>query len=240
MAQIRVQRIVQQAGLTSRRQAERWIEAGRVTVNGRPIMLGTLADPRRDTVAVDGIAISKDVRPATYLALYKPAGYTTSLRDSHAQHLITDLVPPKFGRLFPVGRLDKDSEGIILLTNDGWLAHRLMHPSHGVEKIYEVWVKGFPKRSHLERMRQGIVLDDGMARPDRVDVLRRQDDLTLLRVILHEGHKREIRRIFDSIGHPVERLVRIQYGNISVRGLEAGRYRPLTHREVRELKTLVT
>jgi 23S rRNA pseudouridine2605 synthase len=240
MPAIRVQRIVQQAGLASRRQAEAWIEAGRVTVNGRPIALGASADPVRDTIAVDGVAISRAAHPQTYLALYKPSGYTTSLRDRHAEHLITDLVPAKFGRLFPVGRLDRDSEGLILLTNDGSLAHRLMHPSHGVEKVYEVWVKGFPKKSHLERMRQGIMLEDGQARPDRVDVLRREGGLTVLRVILHEGHKREIRRIFDTIGHPVERLVRIQYGNISVRGLEVGRYRPLTHREVRELTALVT
>lgn len=239
MTTMRVQRIVQQAGLSSRREAEAWIQSGRVTVNGRPIALGASADPARDTVAVDGVTIKTAKRPLTYLAMYKPAGYTTSLRDRHAAHLITEIVPRKFGRLFPIGRLDRDSEGLILLTNDGALAHRLMHPAHGVEKVYEVWVTGVPKKTHLERMRHGIMLEDGQARPDRVDVVRREDGRTVLRVILHEGRKREIRRIFNSIGHPVERLVRVRYGNISVRGLESGGYRPLTHREVRELKALV-
>ncbi len=239
MPAMRVQRILQKAGLTSRREAERWIAVGRVTVNGQPIGLGALADPERDRVAVDGRPVLLPAVPPVYLALYKPRGYTTSLADRHATHLISELVPQRFGRLFPVGRLDRDSEGLILLTNDGDLAQALMHPSHGVEKVYEVWVRGVPKKSHLQRMRDGIQLDDGKARPDRVDVLRREKDRALIRVVLHEGRKREIRRIFDRIGHPVQQLVRTRYGNITIGGLEPGHPRPLTHREVRELKALV-
>ncbi len=239
MPAMRVQRILQKAGLTSRREAERWIAAGRVTVNGQPTGLGASADPERDRVAVDGRPVLLPTVPPVYLALYKPRGYTTSLADRHAAHLISELVPQRFGRLFPVGRLDRESEGLILLTNDGDLAQALMHPSHGVEKVYEVWVRGVPKKSHLQRMRDGIQLDDGKARPDRVDVLRRENDRALIRVVLHEGRKREIRRIFDRIGHPVQQLVRTRYGNITIGGLEPGHPRPLTHREVRELKALV-
>ena len=236
---VRVQRILQQAGLASRRQAEEWIAQGRVTVNGQEAHVGDSADPEHDALALDGraVVISKEER--VYLALHKPRGYTTSLKDRHAEHLITELLPQKYGRLFPIGRLDRDSEGLILFTNDGALAHVLMHPSGGVRKVYDVWVKGAPRRSHLERMRKGIVLDDGLAKPDRVDIIRREKDRTLLKIILHEGRKREVRRIFDSVGHPVEQLIRTRYGNISIEGLEPGRSRPLTHREVRELKALV-
>ncbi len=236
---VRVQRILQQAGLASRRQAEEWIAQGRVTVNGEAVRLGASADPQKDALSLDGRAVEISREKPIYLALYKPRGYTTSLRDRHAQHLITELLPQKHGRLFPVGRLDRDSEGLLLVTNDGEVAHMLMHPSGGVQKVYQVWVKGVPRRSHLERIRNGIVLDDGLAKPDRVDIVRREADRTLLRMVLHEGRKREIRRIFDSIGHPVEQLVRIRYGNISLEGLNPGSSRPLSNREVRELKALV-
>lgn len=237
---IRVQRILQQAGLASRRAAEEWIRAGRVTVNGRRIELGEAADPTEDQIAVDGKSISLEEKPHVYLALHKPPGYTTSLKDRHAQHLISELIPKKFGRLFPVGRLDRDSEGLILLTNDGVLAHALMHPSKGITKVYEVWVEGVPRKSHLERMRRGIMLDDGLARADRVDLVKKGEGRSLLRMALHEGKKREVRRIFDSVGHPVVQLTRVQYGNIRLEGLDPGRSRPLTHREVRELKALLS
>jgi 23S rRNA pseudouridine2605 synthase len=237
---IRVQRILQQAGLASRRAAEEWIRAGRVTVNGRRIELGESADPTKDDIAVDGKPVHLEDKPNLYLALHKPPGYTTSLKDRHAEHLISELIPQKFGRLFPVGRLDRDSEGLILLTNDGVMAHALMHPSKGITKVYEVWVEGVPRKSHLERMRRGIMLDDGLAQADRVDVVKKAEGRTLLRIALHEGRKREVRRIFDSIGHPVVQLTRVQYGNIRLEGLDPGRSRPLTNREVRELKALLS
>lgn len=236
---VRVQRIVQQAGMASRRTAEEWVRAGRVRVNGQPVELGATADPAIDTITVDGKPVRLESRPLVYLALHKPPGYTTSLKDRHADHLIAALIPPKFGRLFPVGRLDRDSEGIILLTNDGQLAHALMHPSTGIEKVYEVSVEGIPRKAHLDRMRRGIELEDGPAKPDEVRLLRRDQGQALLRVTLHEGRKREVRRIFDSIGHPVKRLVRVRFGNITLEGLDAGKSRPLTHREVRELKDLI-
>ncbi len=239
MALLRVQRIIQQAGLGSRRQAEAWIKAGRVTIDGIKAQLGDLADPDQQKVAVDSRPVIPRSEPLAYLALYKPRGYTTSMKDRHAEHLITELIPRKFGRVFPVGRLDKESEGLIILTNDGVLAHALMHPSREVKKVYDVWVKGIPKKSHLERMRQGIALEDGPARPDVVELISRREGRALIRVVLHEGKNREIRRIFDSIGHGVEELIRIRYANIGLNNLEPGQFRPLTHREVRELKAVV-
>lgn len=236
---IRVQRILQQAGLASRREAEEWILRGRVTVNGQKAELGMLADPNEDQISLDGRPISAKQRAMIYLALHKPAGYTTSLKDRHAEHLVTELVPGKYGRVFPVGRLDRDSEGLLLLTNDGALAHALMHPSSGIQKIYEVWVQGIPGKSHLERMRHGIELEDGLALADKVDLLTKNEGRALLRVTLHEGRKREVRRIFDSIGHPVYRLTRVAFGNIRLAGLAKGKMKPLTNREVRELKELV-
>lgn len=236
---IRVQRILQQAGLASRRTAEEWVKAGRVAINGQRAELGAAADPSRDTVTVDGRPVKIDDRPPICVALHKPPGYTTSMKDRHAEHLISELIPPKYGRLFPVGRLDRDSEGLILLTNDGVLAHALMHPTSGIQKVYEVWVEGVPRKSHLERMRHGIELEDGTAKPDRVDLIKKENGRALLRVTLHEGRKREVRRLFDSIGHSVQQLVRVQFGNIKLEGLEPGRSRPLSNREVRELRELV-
>ena len=235
MAAIRVQRIIQQAGLGSRRQAEAWIEAGRVTVDGRKAQLGDQVDPEQHQIAVDGQPVTLRSAPLAYLVLYKPRGYTTSMKDRHAEHLITELIPRKFGRLFPVGRLDKESEGLIILTNDGVLAHALMHPSHGVKKVYDVWVKGIPKKSHLERMRQGVVLEDGPSTPDAVDLIARREGRALIRVVLHEGKKREIRRIFDSIGHSVDELIRVRYANIGLDNLEPGQFRPSPGPESRAL-----
>ncbi|MCY0877617.1 MAG: pseudouridine synthase [Firmicutes bacterium] len=236
---IRVQRILQQAGLGSRRQSEAWIQQGRVAVNGRTASLGDLADPTVDRITFDGEPVKSATPRPVYLAFHKPPGVTTTLRDPHAEHVVAEYVPAQYGRVFPVGRLDRDSEGLLLLTNDGMLAHALMHPKNQVPRVYEVWVKGIPRHNHLERMRRGIVLEDGMAKPDDVRLVRKLEDEAVLRVTLHEGRKREVRRLFQSIGHPVMRLRRIQYGNIRLEGLEPGAVRPLTPREVQELKGMI-
>ncbi|AEJ39742.1 pseudouridine synthase [Sulfobacillus acidophilus TPY] len=235
---LRIQRIIQQAGLASRRQAEEWIQAGRVTVNGHVASLGETADPDHDTILVDGQPIRLQPR-WIYLALHKPAGYTTSLADRHAEHLISELIPAKYGRVFPVGRLDRDTSGLILLTNDGALAFQLLHPAYRIPKVYEAWVKGKPRESHLERLRRGIRLADGPAYPEDIRILRKEPDRTLIRLTLREGKKREVRRIFETIGHPVLELKRIQFGNILLEGLTEGSIRPLTHHEIKELKQLV-
>lgn len=238
MPKLRVQRILQQAGLASRRTAEEWIAQGRVTVDGRRVEVGARADPERETIALDGIPVTPRPAPPAYVLLNKPSGYTTSLKDRHAEHLVSELIPARFGRLFPVGRLDRESQGLLLMTNDGQLAHALMHPARHIPKVYEVWVKGVPHAAHLQRLRRGIMLDEGPATLDSVEVLRRESGRSLIRVVLHEGKKREVRRIFDSVGHPVEQLVRVRYGTLSIQGLESGHCRPLTNREVRELKAL--
>ncbi|AUW93645.1 MAG: rRNA pseudouridine synthase [Sulfobacillus thermosulfidooxidans] len=236
----RLQKIIAQAGLCSRREAEEWIAAGRVQVNHRTATLGESADVATDQITVDG-RLLKPTGERWYLAINKPVGYTTSLKDRHAEHLITELIPKRFGRMFPVGRLDRDTSGLILVTNDGYLAHRLMHPSYHVPKIYEVWIKGIPGRNHVARIEHGIELDDGVARPQSVQIIRSEkaNDRTLLRLTLTEGRKREVRRIFEAIGHPVLELRRVAFGPLSIEGLEEGRTRPLTHREVKMLYSLV-
>lgn len=240
MMAARLQKIIAQAGLCSRREAEEWIAAGRVKVNDKTATVGESADPDADRITVDGRPLQTRAE-RWYLAVNKPAGYTTSLKDRHAEHLITELIPKRFGRVFPVGRLDRDTSGLILLTNDGYLAHRLMHPSYHVAKIYEVWIKGVPGRNHVARIEHGIELDDGVARPQSVQIIRsdKAHDRTLLRMTLTEGKKREIRRIFEAIGHPVLELRRVAFGPLSVEGLDEGRSRPLSHREVKTLYSLV-
>lgn len=234
---VRVQTVLQQAGLCSRRTAEDWVRAGRVTVNGVPAQIGQRVG-RSDQVAVDGrpvgVAAAKQ-----YWLLYKPGGYTTSLKDRHADHLVTELLPPGLGRLFPVGRLDRDSEGLLLMTNDGALAFALTHPRFGVEKVYEAWVKGVPRRHHLERIQRGIALEDGWARTESAQIVNAEGDRALLRLVLHEGKKREVRRIMEAVGHPVEKLTRVRFGGLTLEGLEPGQARPLTRPEVRELYALV-
>lgn len=233
----RLQRILAEAGITSRRKAEDLIAAGRVQVNGAVAHVGQSADPSTDTILVDGQALPKQDR--IYFLLNKPPGYTTSLADRHAQHLVTELLPPNGRRVFPVGRLDRDSSGLLLLTNDGWLAHRLMHPRYRIPKVYEAWVEGRPGRTHIERLIDGIVLDEGPARAEAVRVIKVQGGNSLVRITLKEGKKREVRRMFMLLGHPVLELTRVEYAGLTIDGLEEGRARPLQLREVRALYDLV-
>jgi 23S rRNA pseudouridine2605 synthase len=235
----RLQRLLAQAGLGSRRQMEAWIRAGRVTVNGRVAMLGTQVDPAVDRVTVDGRAVPLP-RPAfRYYLLYKPEGYTTSLADPHAERLVTELFPRDGARLFPVGRLDRDTSGALLLTNDGWLAHRLMHPRFRVPKVYEAWVEGHPGPEALKRLRRGVTLAEGPARAQSVTVLERTPGSARVQLVLTEGRKREVRRLLQIIGHPVRRLVRTAYAGITLEGLRPGAVRPLTPDEVAALYRIV-
>lgn len=234
---VRIQTVLQKAGLCSRRTAEDWVRAGRVTVNGAQAQIGQRVDPS-DQVALDGRIVDATV-PKRYWVLYKPAGYTTSLKDRHAAHLVTELLPSGLGRLFPVGRLDRESEGLLVMTNDGALAFALTHPRFEVEKVYEAWVKGVPRRHHLDRIQRGIALGDGFARTKGAQVLKVEGDRALLRLVLNEGKKREVRRLMEAVGHPVEQLTRVRFGSITLAGLKPGEARPLTHREVKELYALV-
>jgi 23S rRNA pseudouridine2605 synthase len=226
----RLQKVLAQAGLGSRRHCEELIEDGLVTVNGELATLGDKVDPETDRIEVEGVAIG--TRPGlVYYLLNKPAGVVTSAGDPHGRRSVTDLVPAE-PRVFPVGRLDQDTEGLLLLTNDGDLTHRLTHPSFGVEKEYVAEVEGQPSRGSVRKLREGVELDDGITAPAKATLV----EPNVVRITIHEGRNRQIRRMCETVGHPVIRLVRTRIGPIVDRGLAPGEWRPLTSDEVRALE----
>jgi pseudouridine synthase len=229
----RLQKVMAAAGLGSRRKCESIIEAGRVKVNGRPARLGDRVDTGRDRVEVDGIPLDLDV-DRKYFLLNKPAGYITTVRDYRKRPTVMDLIHEK-ERLFPVGRLDKDTRGLLLITNDGYLAQKLTHPSHGVEKTYTVEAEGYLTQQGLSRLRKGIRLEEGVTEPARVKVLARKGDRCILEITVHEGKKRQIRRMCAAVGLKVKDLIRNRLGPLDLKGLEEGGYRPLTSQETRKL-----
>ena len=230
---IRLQKVLAQAGLGSRRTCEELIERRRVRVNGEVAVLGRRVDPEVDVVEVNGAQIG--VKPGlVHYLLHKPVGVITTALDPQGRPTVVSLVPAE-PRVFPVGRLDSDSEGLLLLTNDGDLTHRLTHPSFGIDKEYLVEVEGTPTRGALSRLRDGIDLDDGRTAPAKVAQL----DARLLRITIHEGRNRQIRRMCDAIGHPVLRLVRTRIGPLTDRTLKPGEWRALTQDEVRSLERAV-
>lgn len=238
----RLQKLLAAAGLASRRTAEAWIRAGRVTVNGRAAALGDRADPTRDVVRVDGRRIAAE--PAAYWLLHKPRGVLSTTRDPHAapqgRRTVLDLVPKaaRRARLYPVGRLDVDSEGLLLLTNDGAVAQALLHPSRGTERVYRVTVRGRVEAAARERLAAGVALDDGPSAPWRIGSLRYDPrrGVTTLEVGLREGRKRQIRRACAAVGHPVQRLVRVRMGPLRLGRLAPGAARPLRSEERRALR----
>jgi 23S rRNA pseudouridine2605 synthase len=227
---VRLQKVLAQAGLGSRRVCEDLIDARRVRVNGDVAVLGRRVDPEADVIEVDGAQIGVRSGLVHYL-LNKPAGVITTASDPQGRPTVVDLVPAE-PRVFPVGRLDADSEGLLLLTNDGELTHRLTHPSFGVDKEYLVEVQGEPHRGALRRLREGVELDDGRTAPAKVALL----DTRLLRITIHEGRNRQVRRMCDAVGFPVVRLVRTRIGPLTDRTLSPGAFRPLTQDEVRALE----
>jgi 23S rRNA pseudouridine2605 synthase len=236
---MRLNRFLALCGVASRRASEQWITAGRVRVNGAVAAdLATTVDPRRDRVTVDGRRIEPP-REATYVILHKPRGYVTTLRDPHGRPTVRDLLPPGSPRLYPVGRLDADSEGLLLLTDDGRLAFRLMHPRYEVPRTYRVTVEGRPDEKEIESLREGVMLEDGSAAASRVLVVRTSDRGCQIEITIHEGRKREIRRMMEAIGHRVTRLVRTAYGPLSLGDLAPGRTRRLTLAEAAALRKSV-
>jgi 23S rRNA pseudouridine2605 synthase len=233
MERERVQKVLARAGIGSRRHCEELIEDGLVTINGEPATLGDKVDAEVDAIEVDGVPVA--VAPGlVYYLLNKPAGVVTTAADTHARQTVVDLVPAE-PRVFPVGRLDQDSEGLLLLTNDGDLTHRLTHPSFGVEKEYLVEVEGAPSRGALRRLRDGVELEDGVTAPAKVSAVAPN----LLRITIHEGRNRQVRRMCEAVGHPVVRLVRSRIGTLTDRVLEPGQWRALQPIEVRELERAV-
>lgn len=233
----RVQKIIAAAGLMSRRQAETLIAAGRVTVNDQVITLGDRADAERDRITVDG-RLLPSLESKTYLLLNKPTGYVTTLRDPQGRKVVADLVRDLPVRVFPVGRLDASTEGLLLLTNDGELAQRLAHPRHKVEKVYLVKVRGLLDEKARRRLQEGVLLDDGPTQPCSVDKIRRTGSNTWFELTLREGRNRQVRRMCAAVGYPVVRLKRIRLGFLELGNLAPGAYRQLNRAEVARLKGL--
>src|SRR5690242_4419417 len=236
MANLRLNKILAQAGLSSRRGADRLITEGRVAVNGAVTReLGTQADPERDLVTVDGRPLPGAERKH-YLLLHKPAGYVTTVSDPRGRPVVAELVGEIDARLYPVGRLDWDVEGVLLMTNDGALTHRLLHPRYGLPRVYEADVEGRVAPGGLERWRRGVMLEDGEARPGEVEIVRTDHESTVLRLTFSEGRKHEVKRYCAALGHPVRRLRRVAFGPVTLGDLPRGRYRALTPREVSALR----
>jgi 23S rRNA pseudouridine2605 synthase len=229
----RLQKVLARAGYASRRACEELIRQGRVAVNGAAAVLGSRVDTEHDRVTVDGVPVSFDTTLVYYL-LNKPAGVVTTVRDPQRRRTVVDLVP-KAPRVVPVGRLDYDTEGLLVLTNDGELTNLLAHPRHGVDKTYLAEVEGVPKPADVKRLRDGVELDDGMTAPARVRIVQRAADHAALEITIHEGRNRQVRRMGDAIGHRVRRLVRTRIGPLHDRNLAPGEWRPLTAPEVRAL-----
>ena len=225
----RLQKVLARVGIGSRRLCEELIADGRVTVNGRVAELGRRVDPDRDVIEVDGdlVPVAPD---HVYYLLNKPAGVVTTAADTHGRQTVVDFVPAE-PRVFPVGRLDADTEGLLLLTHDGELTHRLTHPSYGVEKEYVAEVQGRPAPGVVRRLREGIELDDGPTAAAKVALVAP----SVVRITIHEGRNRQVRRMCDAVGHPVVRLVRTRIGPITDRRLKPGEHRRLDADEVRAL-----
>ncbi len=230
----RIQKVLARAGHGSRRGCEELIVQGRVRVDGKPAVLGQKVDIARQVITVDGEKL-KPPEEFTYLALHKPRGVLSDTEDTRGRKTILDLLPSR-RHLFPIGRLDLNSEGLVILTNDGDLAHRLLHPRYGHEREYLVLVAGRPSWNVIRRWRQGIVLDERRTLPADVRVSRVESGNTWLQIVMREGKKRQIRRVAAALGHPVLRLIRVRIGPIHLGSLRPGKWRELTKREVRALR----
>ncbi len=233
----RLNKILARAGLTSRRGADRLVAAGRVVINGLTVTTpGVLVDPAVDRVEVDGRPLP-GIEPHEYFVVYKPRGYVTTRSDPRGRPVVTDLVRRARARLHPVGRLDFDVEGVLLLTNDGSLTHRLLHPRYALPRVYEAVVEGRVPARQLPAWRAGVDLADGFARPTAVEIVRHLSGGTLLRLTFTEGRKHEVKRYCEALGHPIHDLRRVAFGPITLGDLRPGQARPLTDRELGRLRS---
>lgn len=232
----RLQKYMARHGIASRRTCEDIITSGRVKVNGKVITeMGTVIDPTKDRVVVDGKKLTS-VEKATYIMIYKPRGYISSVSDPSGRKKVTDLISDIKERVYPVGRLDYSSEGLLLLTNDGDFAYQLTHPSHNIPKTYRVRVKGIPTEREIEHLSKGIDLDNRVTKPAKVIFIDIREGNALFEITIYEGRNRQVRRMFEKIGYEVVRLKRIKIGQLSLGNLKAGEYRRLLPSEIRKLK----
>ena len=235
-SQIRIAKYLAACGLASRRKCERFVAEGRVTVNGETVTTPALrVSPGVDTITCNGHPVREHA--PVYILLYKPPGYTCSARDPYAAHLVTELFPPHLGRLFTVGRLDRESEGLLICTNDGDFAQAVAHPRHEVTKTYRVTVKGGVSGSALQTLRNGVEQRGEILQPREVDIIRQNRDTTELSVVLAEGKKREIRRMCAAVNLDVERLNRVAIGGVTAPELKPGEWRYLTPHEQEQLQS---
>lgn len=234
----RLQKILARAGLASRREAERIIQEGRVSVNGRIItQLGFKADPTKDYIKVDGKSINQ-FEPKVIILLNKPKGYVSTVKDPKGRPTVIDLLKKIKWRVYPVGRLDFDAEGLLFLTNDGELAFKLSHPRFLVPRTYMVKVSGIVEEKELLRLNRGIRLEDGVAKAELCELVKYSDTNSWIKIVVTEGRNRLIKRMFLAIGHPVLKLKRIQFGPIKLGKILPGEFRFLTHEEVKKLKEI--
>jgi pseudouridine synthase len=232
----RLQKALARAGVASRRHSEELIQAGRVSVNGQVVTtLGSRIDPESDTISVDGRDIALEPAKRHYM-LHKPNGAITSVGDPFGRRTVLDLLDVDLEGLFPVGRLDQDTEGLLLITNDGDLAYRLTHPRFVVPKTYLAEVRGTPDEETLHHLRRGVRLEDGITGPAEVSLADVKRDRAQVRITITEGRKREVRRMLQKVGHPVIRLQRVAFGPLKLGALPLGQYRPLTEDEVAALR----
>ncbi len=219
----RLQKVMAHAGVASRRDCEKLISAGRVKVNGKKVTeMGLKVDPGQDIIEVDNQIIGSQ-EEKVYFLLYKPTGYVTTTNDPQGRQAVLDLVKAP-QRIYPVGRLDCDTEGLLILTNDGDLTFKLTHPKHEVDKVYHALVQGEPAEAALARLRRGITLDDGPTAPAKVSRLKKIQGNTLLEIIIHEGRNRQVRRMCEAVGHPVLALKRVAIGDLTLGDLKPGQY----------------
>lgn len=233
----RLQKVLAEAGVASRRKCEEIITAGRVQVNGEVVTtLGVKVNPQEDEIKVDGRSINQQKK--IYVLLNKPKGVITSATDPGGRKVVTDFLPGIKERVYPVGRLDYDTEGLLLLTNDGDFAHLLTHPKHHVPRTYQATVKGVPHGTALDKLRSGIQLEDGMTSPAEVEYADINPDKneTVVEITIYEGRNRQVRRMFEAISFPVIKLKRIKFGPIFLTGVPRGKYRHLTSDEIKELQ----
>lgn len=229
----RIQKILSQRGIASRRQAEQMILDGRVTCNGKVCTLGQTADTEHDCIAVDGKELPS-ANSAVYIMLHKPKGYVTTLSDEKGRKNVAMLVEDCGQRVYPVGRLDMDSEGLLLLTNDGEFANRMMHPSHRVDKVYSVELKGYTEEK-LKALHRPIILDGYRITPPDIQLIRADGDRATVHVTIHEGRNRQVRRMCARAGMQVKRLIRIREGTLELGDLPVGKWRYLTDKEIGEM-----